>query len=260
MTICYFDAFSGISGDMTVAALVDAGADSATVLDGLASLNLGAECTFEPTCRKGISALKFRVHGGEQRAHRHLPQILKMIETSTLPDSAKKNASAVFTRLGEAEADAHGVLIEKVHFHEVGAADSICDIVGACHAIALLGVERIFSSALNAGSGTVNTQHGLLPVPAPATSRLLAGAPVYARGPEVELTTPTGAALVTTLASGFGPLPAMILKRTGYGAGDNDFSEQANVLRVLIGEAEGTAGEGLGGQANSHSHTPPLRP
>ena len=247
MTICYLDAFSGISGDMTVAALVDAGADSATVLGGLASLNMGAECTFEPTLRKGISAVKFRVQGGEQRAHRHLPQILKMIEASTLPDSAKKNASAVFMRLGEAEAQTHGVPIEKVHFHEVGAVDSICDIVGACHAIALLGVERIFCSAVNTGSGTVNTQHGLLPVPAPATSRLLAGAPVYARGPEVELTTPTGAALVTALASGFGPLPAMILKRTGYGAGDNDFSEHANVLRVLIGEAEGTAGEGLGG-------------
>ena len=127
IAICYFDAFSGISGNMTVAALVDAEADSATVLDGLASLKMGAECTFEPTRRKGISALKFRVHEGEQRAHRHLPQILKTIKTSTLPESAKENASAVFTRLGEAEAQTHGVPIEKVHFHEVGAIDSICD-------------------------------------------------------------------------------------------------------------------------------------
>lgn len=239
MTICYFDAFSGISGDMTVAALVDAGADAAAVLDGLSSLNTGAGFTFEPALRKGIAALKFQVRGGEQRAHRHLPQILRMIEASNLPALAKHNASAVFTRLGEAEAQTHGVPIEKMHFHEVGAVDSICDIVGACHALALLGVDRVFCSAVNTGSGTVDTQHGLLPVPAPATSRLLTGAQVYARGPAVELTTPTGAALVTTLASGFGPLVAMTLRRSGYGAGDREFGEHANVLRVLIGDAEG---------------------
>ena len=237
MTLCYFDAFSGVSGDMTVAALVDAGADPAVILDGLSSLNTGAEFSFEPARRKGISALKFHVRGGEQRAHRHLPQILKMIEASSLPDIAKQKAAAVFTRLGEAEAQTHGVPIEKVHFHEVGAADSICDIAGACHALALLGVERIVCSPLNTGSGTVNTEHGLLPVPAPATSRLLAGAPIYARGPEAELTTPTGAALMATLAQSFGPLPAMTLQRCGYGAGDHDFPEHANLLRIMIGEA-----------------------
>jgi len=238
MKVCYLDAFSGISGDMTVAALVDAGADAAAILEGLSSLNTGAEFSFEPTRRKGIAALKFHVRGGEQRAHRHLPQIVKMIEASNLPDIAKQNAVAVFTRLGEAEAKTHGVAIEKVHFHEVGAVDSICDIAGACHALALLGVERIVCSPLNTGSGTVNTEHGLLPVPAPATSRLLAGAPVYARGPEAELTTPTGAALAVTLSYEFGQLPAMTLQRSGYGAGDRDFSEHANVLRVLIGEIE----------------------
>jgi pyridinium-3,5-bisthiocarboxylic acid mononucleotide nickel chelatase len=236
MKVCYLDAFSGISGDMTVAALVDAGADAAAILDGLSSLNTGAEFSFEPVRRKGIAALKFHVRGGEQRAHRHLPQIVKMIETSKLPEIAKQNAVAVFTRLGEAEAKTHGVPIEKVHFHEVGAVDSISDIAGACHALALLGVERIVCSPLNTGSGTVNTEHGLLPVPAPATSRLLAGVPVYARGPEAELTTPTGAALVATLSQAFGQLPAMTLQRSGYGAGDRDFSEHANILRVLIGE------------------------
>lgn len=246
MKICYFDAFSGISGDMTVAALVDAGADARAMLDGLSSLNTGAEFAFEPTRRKGISALKFQVRGGEQRAHRHLPQILKMIGASNLPDGAKSNATAVFTRLGEAEAQTHGVPIEKVHFHEVGAVDSICDIAGACHALALLDVDGVFCSALNTGSGTVSTEHGVLPVPAPATSRLLVGAPVYARGPEAELTTPTGAALVTSLASGFGPLPQMILLRSGYGAGDRDFDEHANVLRVLIGDVENLTGLGLG--------------
>lgn len=237
MTVCYFDAFSGISGDMTVAALVDAGADPAAILDGLSSFHTGAEFAFEPTRRKGIAALKFRVRGGEQRAHRHLPQILKMIEASSLPESAKQNAAAVFTRLGEAEARTHGVPIEKVHFHEVGAADSICDIAGACHALALLGVERIVCSPVNTGSGTVNIEHGILPVPAPATSRLLAGAPVYSRGPALELTTPTGAALMATLAQEFGSLPAMTLRRSGFGAGDHDFPEHANVLRVLIGDS-----------------------
>ena len=236
MTVCYLDAFSGISGDMTVAALVDAGADASAILEGLSSLNTGAEFSFEPTRRKGIAALKFHVRGGEQRAHRHLPQILKMIEASSLPELAKQNAAAVFSRLGDAEARTHGVPVEKVHFHEVGAADSICDIVGACHALALLGVTRIICSPLNTGSGTVKTEHGLLPVPAPATSCLLAGAPVFARGPEAELTTPTGAALVATLAQEFGPMPAMTLRRTGYGAGDRDFSEHPNVLRVLIGD------------------------
>jgi len=236
MKVCYLDAFSGISGDMTVAALVDAGADAVAILDGLSSLSTGAEFSFEPVRRKGIAALKFHVHGGEQRAHRHLPQIVKMIEASNLPDIAKQNAVAVFTRLGEAEAETHGVPIEKVHFHEVGAVDSICDIAGACHALALLGVERIVCSPLNTGSGTVNTEHGVLPVPAPATSRLLAGAPVYSRGPEAELTTPTGAALAATLAQEFGSLPSMTLQRSGYGAGDRDFAEHANVLRVLIGE------------------------
>jgi uncharacterized protein (DUF111 family) len=159
-----------------------------------------------------------------------------MIEASTLPDLAKQNAVAVFTRLGEAEAKTHGVPIEKVHLHEIGAVDSICDIVGACHALALLGVERIVCSPPNTRSGTVNTEQGVLPVPTPTTSRLLAGAPVYARGPEAELTTPTGAALVATLSQGSRSLPAMTLQCSGYGAGDRDFSEHANVLRVLIGE------------------------
>src|SRR6185436_3504718 len=142
----------------------------------------------------------------------------------------------VFRRLGEAEAGVHGVPIEKVHFHEVGAVDSIADIVGACVALDLLGVEELHVSAINVGSGTVQTEHGTLPVPAPATAALLAGKPIYARGPEVELTTPTGAALATTLAASFGPLPAMRIQSIGHGAGDRDFKQHANVLRVFIGE------------------------
>jgi uncharacterized protein (TIGR00299 family) protein len=160
-----------------------------------------------------------------------------MIEGSSFPDRAKQNAIAVFQRLGEAEASVHGTPVEKVHFHEVGAADSIADIAGACLALDLLGVEQIYCSALNVGSGTVNTEHGLLPVPAPATAALLAGKPIYSSGPAVELTTPTGAAIAVTLAQQFGSLPPMRIERTGFGAGDRDFPGQANVLRVLIGEA-----------------------
>ena len=159
-----------------------------------------------------------------------------MIDRAPLTPRAQAAASAVFLRLGEAEAGVHGVPIEKVHFHEVGAVDSIADIVGACVALDLLDVSEVHASAINVGSGTVQTEHGLLPVPAPATASLLAGKPIYSRGPEIELTTPTGAALAVTLASSFGPLPAMRISSIGHGAGDRDFKQHANVLRVLIGD------------------------
>jgi pyridinium-3,5-bisthiocarboxylic acid mononucleotide nickel chelatase len=236
MKVCYFDAFSGISGDMTVGALLDAGADWDALRDVLGSLGLGASFRLEKTRRKGIAASKFSVTFEEQKKHRHLPHIEKIILGGNLSGLAQKNALAVFRRLGEAEAKSHDVPIEKVHFHEVGAVDSICDIVGACVALDLLGVTEVRSSAINVGSGTVNTEHGVLPVPAPATAELLKDKPVYAAGPEAELTTPTGAALVTTLASGFGSLPAVRILSQGFGAGDKDFPMRANVLRVLIGE------------------------
>lgn len=236
MRICYLDAFSGISGDMTVGALLDAGADATRLVACLESLATGARFEIEKTKRAGIAATKFRVLGGDTSHHRHLPQIFAIIDAADLAELARRNAKAVFQRLGEAEARVHGVPIEKVHFHEVGAVDSICDIVGACAGFHLLGVDAIWSSPLNVGSGTVNTEHGLLPVPAPATAALLAGRPVYSRGPQFELTTPTGAALAATLAVNFGVLPAMSIQNIGYGAGDRDSPEQANVLRVLIGE------------------------
>jgi uncharacterized protein (TIGR00299 family) protein len=147
----------------------------------------------------------------------------------------------VFRRLGEAEASVHQVPIEKVHFHEVGAADSIADIVGACLAFDSLDVTSIACSPINVGSGTVKTEHGILPVPAPATAKLLTGVPIYSRGPELELATPTGAAVAVTLASSFGPMPPMTVVRTGYGAGGYDFAEHANVLRVMLGTASGAA-------------------
>ena len=235
--IAYFDAFSGISGDMTVGALIDAGASAEAVIESLNALATGARCEVEKTIRGGLTASKFRVHLDPLPAlHRHLQHILEMIDRAAISPNAKTNAAAVFQKLGQAEAGVHGVPIKRVHFHEVGAADSIADIVGACVALDLLGINEVHCSAINVGSGTVNTEHGLLPVPAPATARLLEGKPVYARGPEMELTTPTGAALAATLARTFGPLPAMRITSIGYGAGDRDFKQHANVLRVLIGE------------------------
>jgi hypothetical protein len=238
---CYLDAFSGISGDMTVGALADAGADRDAIAAAIHSLGAGATVSFESVKRQGIGATKYRVAVEETKKHRHLAHIVKMIEAAEISRRAQRDAIAIFTRLGEAEAKTHQVPIEKVHFHEVGAADSIADIVGAAVAFDSLGIAEVFCSAVNVGSGTVNTEHGVLPVPAPATARLLENAPVYARGPAVELATPTGAAIAATLAKSFGPLPPLKIVRTGYGAGDRDFPGQANVLRVILGEATGAS-------------------
>jgi uncharacterized protein (TIGR00299 family) protein len=239
MRICYLDVFSGISGDMLVGALADAGADSNAITDAVRSLIAGAAVSFEKVKRGGIAASKFHVAAAEAAKHQHLSGIVKMIEGAPLPDRVKQSATAVFQRLGEAEAAVHQVPVEKVHFHEVGALDSIADIVGACLGFELLDVNAIYSSPLNLGSGTVKGEHGVMPVPAPATAALVADKPVYSRGPAVELTTPTGAAVAVTLAREFGPLPPMRIAAVGYGAGDRDFAEQANVLRVFVGEPSG---------------------
>ena len=239
--LCYLDAFSGISGDMLVGALADAGADQAAIVNALASLETGAALSFERVKRCGIAATKFHVAVQDTNAHRHLAHILSMIEKAELPERAKQNATAVFQRLAEAEANVHQVPVEKVHFHEVGAADSIADIVGACLAFELLGVTSIVSAPLNVGSGTASTAHGILPVPAPATAALLRGKPIYSEGPAVELTTPTGAALAVTLARSFSGLPPLKIGATGYGAGGYDFPDRANVLRVILGEETGAS-------------------
>jgi pyridinium-3,5-bisthiocarboxylic acid mononucleotide nickel chelatase len=240
MTTCYFDAFSGISGDMTVGALIDAGANGDSVLDCLHSLNLGATYRYEKTKRNGLAATKFHVDGGKQKDHRHLPHIAKIIgAASAISATAKQNALNIFMKLGEAEAHVHGVPLDLVHFHEVGAVDSISDIVGACVALDLLGVTEIACSPINVGSGLVETEHGTLPVPAPATAELLKQKPIYAKGPAMELTTPTGAAIVATLATHFGAIPALSIQATGFGAGTADFKVQANVLRATIGQRGG---------------------
>ena len=221
---------------MLVGALADAGADQNAIIDGITSLEIGAALSFDRVKRCGVSAAKFHVAFEETHSHRHLAHILRMIEKAALPQRVRENAAAVFQRLGEAEAAVHQVPIEKVHFHEVGAVDSIADIVGACLGFELLGVTAIVSSPLNVGSGTAQTAHGLLPVPAPATAALLRGKPVYSEGPAAELTTPTGAALAVTLAGDFGVLPPLRISRIGYGAGGYDFPDRANLLRVILGE------------------------
>ena len=226
---------------MTVGALAGAGADRAAIVEAIASMEIGAAVSFEDVRRAGIGAVKYHVMVEPQHAHRHLSHIVRLIERGHLSDRARQDAIAVFQKLGEAEAEVHQVPIEKVHFHEVGAADSIADIVGACVGLDSLNVATLICSPLNVGSGTVKTEHGLLPVPAPATARLLAGVPVFSHGPAMELTTPTGAALAVTLAASFGALPPMTIRGSGYGAGGHDFKDQANVLRATLGEATSPA-------------------
>jgi len=242
MRLAYLDAYSGIAGDMTVGALLDAGADRAALLDGLRSLGTGAEFRVERTKRKGIMGTKFHVDIPEgDKKHRHLHHIVEMIEKSPIAPRAKETATRIFTVLGEAEAQVHGVEIRKVHFHEVGAIDSICDIVGAALGFDLLGVGGVYCSPINVGGGTVTADHGVMPVPTPATALMLKDKPVFSNGPQVELTTPTGAAIAAAMSESFGPMPAMNLAATGFGAGDKDFPQQANLLRVLIGEASQAA-------------------
>ncbi|MCB9385206.1 MAG: nickel pincer cofactor biosynthesis protein LarC [Bryobacterales bacterium] len=238
MKIAYLDCFSGIAGDMLLGALIDAGVPADALRAEIAKLNLdGVEVKADKCVRKGITGTDVQVITGHDHAHRHLSTIEKIIDGSALAAGVKERSKRIFRNLGEAEAAIHGVSIEKVHFHEVGAIDAIVDIVGACVGLDLLGVEKLYCSPLNLGSGTVKAAHGVMPVPAPATAALVKGLPTYSDGPAVELTTPTGAAIVSTLATGFGPMPAMRIEAAGYGAGDKDFPDRANMLRLVVGEA-----------------------
>lgn len=238
MKIAYFDCFSGASGDMILGALLGAGCDRAALEEGLRRLPVsGWKLAVEKVQRKGISATRVSVETAEQQAHRSLATILDLIARAGLPAGVQSRASEVFRRLGEAEARIHDVPVEKIHFHEVGAVDAIVDIVGASLGFELLGIERAICSALNVGGGLVRAAHGVLPVPAPATADLLRGAPTYSDGIERELVTPTGAAILTTLAAEFGPQPKMRVAAVGYGAGASELAEQANVLRLFVGEA-----------------------
>jgi len=236
--IAYLDCFSGIAGDMLVGALLDAGLPFETLNSEIAKLGL-KEVTLsaEPCKRKGITGTDFKVAVGHDHHHRSLTTIEKIINESTLDEPIKQTAIRIFRRLGAAEAGVHGVDIEKVHFHEVGALDAIVDIVGAAIGFHHLGIDRVVCSPINVGSGTVKAAHGVMPVPAPATATLLTGVPTYVDGPAMELTTPTGAAVAVAMSASFGSMPAMAVSSIGYGVGDNDLQDRANVLRVLIGEA-----------------------
>jgi len=262
--VLYFDCFSGISGDMAIAALVDAGLPFDGLRAALGSLALGnAHVHAHKVLRAGVTATKFSVHEHAHdtqthdhdhaehdhhhdaaHPHRSLAEIFQLIDRSSLAPTGRDRAKAMFQRLGEAEASIHGVPVERIHLHEVGALDSIIDIVGIVHAMEWAGAERVVCSPLNVGGGMVHSAHGLFPVPAPATVKLLDGAPVYSGRVQKELVTPTGALIATTFASSFGSIPAMTIERVGYGAGDRDDPATPNVLRVLIGhDAEKPAGD-----------------
>ncbi len=275
MKILYFDCFAGAAGDMILGALLDAGLPFEELKRALGSLAVdGWEISAERVVKTGLTATKFRVHehptslahshassveGGAHTAtapgpearpgheargtrhhhdhpHYHLKHIFAAIERSALNEAGKAKAVAMFRRLAEAEAGIQGTTMEKVHLHEVGAVDSIIDIVGAVFALEWFKADRIVVSPMNVGGGMVKSAHGVFPVPAPATVALLKNAPVYSSGIQSELLTPTGALILTEYASAFGPIPSMTIERVGYGAGDRELEETPNVVRVLIGE------------------------
>ncbi|MGA9062936.1 MAG: nickel pincer cofactor biosynthesis protein LarC [Terracidiphilus sp.] len=273
MRIGYLECFSGISGDMLLGALVDAGVPFKALTDTAAALNVGARLEMRRVSRGGLAAVKVDVlaqedrgqgsgvrdqgteeehghthehhshgaepahHSHEHAPHRSLSTILAIIQAAPLKDAVKQRSARAFQLLGEAEAAIHSIPVEKVHFHEVGAVDTIVDIVCSAAGCEVLGVDRWIASPLNVGSGTVKCQHGTLPVPAPATLALLGGAPVYAAGAPMERVTPTGAAVLRMLDVTYGPLPAMRVEARGYGAGGRDMPGEPNLLRLLVGEA-----------------------
>ena len=238
MKLAYFDCFSGISGDMTLGALLDAGCDLDHLRGELRGLQVqGWELSAEKVWKNGMAATYARVKTEDQQKHRSLSEILEILKNSQLAPTVRERSAAIFQKLGEAEARVHDVPLEKIHFHEVGAVDAIIDIVGACIGFYALGIEKFVCSPLNIGGGTAKMAHGVLPVPAPATANLLQGKPTYSNGVQRELVTPTGAAIVATLCDSFGPQPAMSVSAIGYGAGTADLEGQPNVLRIMIGEA-----------------------
>ncbi len=239
MKIAYFDCFSGISGDMLLGALIDAGLNIEALRQELDKLRLdNFQISAAKVVKQNIAATQFHVTYQEERQHRHLRHLNEMVDRSDLSEDIKEKAKQVFLKIARAEAKIHDMPVEKVHFHEVGAVDTIVDVVGALVAIKLLGIEKIYSSRLNVGSGFVTFSHGTFPVPAPATAEILKGVPTYNTNSQGELVTPTGAALITTLAESFGDMPEMITESIGYGAGSKDLDKQPNVLRVFLGNAD----------------------
>jgi pyridinium-3,5-bisthiocarboxylic acid mononucleotide nickel chelatase len=259
LKVLYFDCFAGAAGDMILGALLDAGLPFEELKRALGSLAVeGWDVSVDRVIKTGITATKFRVHehahshqqdlktsGPQDHRHQHhghghhsLGEIYAAIERSALSVNGKGRATQMFKRLAEAESAIHGIPVDKIHLHEVGALDSIIDIVGAVFGIEWFKADRIVVSPINVGSSMVRTEHGVFPVPAPATVSLLKNAPVYSSGIQSELLTPTGALVLSEFANAFGPIPPMIIDKVGYGAGDRELKETPNVVRVLIGEAE----------------------
>ncbi len=235
--IAYFDCASGISGDMTLGALVDAGAELDAMNRAIGSLGLpGCRLVAHEVKKHALRATQVTVQYEPEHKHRHLHHIFELLDGAELSGRQRETARRIFTRLAEAEAKVHGVAVEKVHFHEVGAADSIADVVGTAVGLDLLDVDRVVASPVPTGCGRVRIAHGEVSIPAPATAELLCGIPIAESHVEAELTTPTGAAILATLAERFGPVPSMTVRQVGYGAGQMDLPERANVLRLILGE------------------------
>jgi hypothetical protein len=238
MKILYLNCFSGISGDMFLGAMLNLGVSPLALATGLESLGIaGLKVEAAAVDKKGVKATRVDVIAPDTAEERHLAEILPVIRNSGLPADVTGLAEAVFQRLAVAEAKVHGTGVEHVHFHEVGALDTIADVVGAAICLKALAVDRVCASPVNVGGGRVRTSHGLLSVPAPATAELLRSTPSYGTDVKAELTTPTGAAILTEICKDFGPMPAMRLKRTGYGAGSRDM-ETPNVLMAVLGETD----------------------
>ncbi len=240
MTIAYCDCFSGVAGDMFLGALLDAGLPADTLRADLETLGVGGwrlEVTEVERCGIGCTLATVVITADEQ-SHRRLSDILSIVDGADLPEEVRAGAAHVFTRLAEAEARVHRCPVDEVRFHEVGAIDAIVDVVGTVAGFHRLGVDEIIASPVNPGSGTVQAAHGTLPVPGPATIELLSGFSCYAEGPPLELATPTGAALLTTLASSSGLMPPMVPQAVGYGAGQAEVAERPNALRIILGERD----------------------
>jgi uncharacterized protein (TIGR00299 family) protein len=238
MRIGFFDCFSGVSGDMILGALVDAGLDVDRLGEAIVGLGVsGIRLATERVKRGAFVGTRVTVQTDERgQPHRLLADIEKILDLATLPDEVRADARRIFRRLAEAEATVHGTTPDRIHFHEVGALDALTDVVGAAWGIRQLGLERVHVSPLNLGSGFIQAAHGKMPVPAPGTAALLLGVPAYGSEIPAELTTPTGVAILSTLAASHGPMPPMTVERVAYGAGQRDLREQPNLLRLMIGE------------------------
>jgi uncharacterized protein (TIGR00299 family) protein len=239
MRTLYFDCFAGASGNMILGALVSLGIDQEELRREVEKLNTAAfQIEFEKVMRSGISAVHAQVRVPVESKHRHLNDILRIIEESPLADRVKRRSVDIFRRLAEAEAKVHGIEVGKVHFHEVGALDAIVDVVGSCIGFEMLGIESFACSKIHVGSGFVEIEHGKFPVPPPAVSELLRGIPIYSTEVTGELITPTGAAIISALSASYGVIPEMAVEQTGYGAGTRVYDKFPNVLRMMVGESE----------------------